>query len=93
MSTRYYGPPEGYRLDLADAGWWALVEVESGERVARVLEQHVRLLADRERLVAYRSGGVIRMKPAAAGLADTDWAVSEYGEPVTVGDLRRGVAP
>lgn len=95
MSTYYYGPPDGYRLErAADVdGWWALVQTDTGERVALVRGDRVGLMSDRDREVAFRFSGVIRMKPDAASMTDAEWAISEYGEPVLVGDLRRGVAP
>lgn len=97
MSTDYYGPPEGYRLeraaDVEGREWWALVQTDTGERVALVRGDRVGLLSDRYREVAHRSNGKISMQPGAAAMTDSEWAISEYGEPVLVGDLRRGVAP
>ena len=95
MSTNYHAPPEGYRLERANdiEGWWALVQTDTGERVALVRGDRVGLMSDRDRDVAFRFSGVIRMKPDAASMTDAEWAISEYGEPVLVGDLRRGVAP
>lgn len=95
MSTDYYGPPEGYRLERAADidGWWALVQTDTSERVALVRGDRVGLLSDRDRDVAFETEGKVRMKPGAAAMADTEWAISEYGDPVLVGDLRRGVAP
>ena len=100
MSTYYHGPPEGYRLERAPdpegswaAGWWALVQIDTGERVALVRGDRVGLLSDRDRDVAFETEGKVRMKPGAAAMTDAEWAISEYGEPVLVGDLRRGVAP
>ena len=97
MSTDYYGPREGYRLERADdidgREWWALVETDTGERVALVRGDRLGLLSDRDREVAFETEGKVRMKYGAAAMTDSEWAISEYGEPVTLGDLRRGVAP
>lgn len=96
MSTSYYAPREGYRLEDNSASvgrsLWHLVSVTDGW-AATFDGQHLHLAFDRCRKVAEQFRGRILMRPDAAGLPDTEWVVSEYGEPVTVGDLRRGVAP
>ena len=96
MSTSYYAPREGYRLEehsaSVDRSLWQLVSVTDGW-AATFGGDHLRLAIDPSRKVAEQFRGRVLMRPDAAGLPDSEWAVSEYGEPVTVGDLRRGVAP
>ena len=92
MSTSYYAPREGYHITKNDGAYvWFLLYGDTW--VATVNHQYLQVVVDRNRKVAERVNGAILMHPDAAGLPDTEWVVSEYGEPVTVGDLRRGVAP
>lgn len=86
MSTTYYQP----RGRIApDGDVWA-VYADDGTRMATVLPEGLYLLIDRDAPVAHRSGGTISV--TGTGL-DGEWCISENGEPVTLGDLRRGVAP
>jgi hypothetical protein len=93
VSTKYYRVHSGYKLTRAKAGtmpasWWA-IETEQGDIVAMLHPDHLRMAAGDD-YAAQRSGG--RVQVYATGL-DSEWTVSEYGEPVTLGQLRRGEAP
>lgn len=89
MSTTYYALrrpiarliPMGTVVDLKDA---------AGAFVGVLHRDHLHLAADRDETVAHRSGNTIRV--TATG-SDAEQAVSEYGELVTLGELRKGRAP
>lgn len=69
-----------YRLGPADERVW----------IGCVDAPALHLVADRDVKVAHRSGGAIAVY--ATGPDDMQ-AISEYGEIVTLGQLRRGEAP
>lgn len=99
MSTNYYRVREGYQLARFGErdhreDWWGLYSIETGARVATVSRGGLPLVADRDNKAAHRvyADGIPRITVYATG-TDDEWAISEYGEPVTLGDLRRGVAP
>lgn len=89
MSTTYYAlrapiarlVPMGKVYDLKDA---------RGAFVGVLGVDHLHIAADRDEKVAHRSGGSITVYATGP---DTQQAVSQYGELVTLGELRRGVAP
>ena len=62
----------------------------AGRRLGILTLDALGLIADRDSPVAHRSGG--RIVVSGTG-PDEQWAISEYGEPVTLGDLRRGRVP
>lgn len=86
MSTTYYAlrrpiarmVPSGSIFDLKDAG---------GAFVGVLHRDHLHIAADRDEKVAHRSGGTITVYATGP---DAIQAVSEYGELVTLGDLRAG---
>ena len=99
MSTNYYKVWMGHELARFGHRFykddlWALYNVETGARVALVSREGLLLVADRDNKAAHRAhvNGIPRITVYATG-PDDEWAISEYGEPVTLGDLRRGVAP
>ena len=96
MSTSYYRVRDGYRLvaptsQSSPPTWWA-VQTTDGVEVAIVHAGALRLVVDSDSWphAAESSGG--RVQVNATGL-DSEWVVSEYGEPVQLGQLRRGETP
>jgi len=93
MSTNYYRVREGYSIEpyaLGKGQFWHVRLNETGEVVASIRADHIGLVADYDEKAAHRSGGTVRVYATGP---DSEWVLSEYGEPVTLGDLRRGVAP
>lgn len=92
MSTSYYKVREGYRIAPTDPfdGRWEVASRNTGTIVAVILGDHLGILADRDEKAAHRGGGTITVYATGP---DSEWVLSEYGEPVTLGDLRRGTAP
>lgn len=93
MSTTYYRVRGGIRIEPAldlSPDWWAIEDATTHERVGTVRGDYLSVLADRDDRAGHRSNG--RIAVYATG-PDSEWVVSEYGEAVTLGDLRRGVAP
>lgn len=99
MSTTYYKLRDGYTVkvlrgvtirydDGAEPAAHAVINYE-GVSVGAVLLDHARMLAGDDH-AAVRSGG--KTTVYATGL-DSDYAVSEYGELVTLGQLRRNEQP
>jgi len=93
MSTDYYTLREGIhnlqRIDqgrVVQAPAWVATDVD-GRVLAIVHEDCLGWLADRGIRIARRCNGVISV--SGAGL-DDEVVLSEYGEPVTLGELRRG---
>lgn len=93
MSTTYYRTHAGIRIEPAldlSPDWWAIEDARTHERVGTVRGDYLSALADRDEEAAHSSGGSVKVY--ASGL-DAEWVISEYGEAVTLGDLRRGVEP
>ena len=93
MSTSYYKVREGYRIDCGaerPIERWYVIHARTGQVVASVDPDHLHILADRDEKAAHRGGGTITVYATGP---DSEWVLSAYGEPVTLGDLRRGVAP
>jgi hypothetical protein len=88
VSTRYYLP----RAQVARMDVGLLVHLyDAGNVLIGILTlDALPCIADRDAPVAHRSGGRITVSGTGP---DEQWAISEYGEPVTLGDLRRGRAP
>lgn len=94
MSTNYYAVRSGYRVEPLFNGnpacnWWNLNDVR-GVFGGNIRREFLSAVADRDELVALRAGGSLTV---TSSLPDATWVISEYGEPVTLGDLRKGVAP
>lgn len=93
MSTNYYRVREGYSIEPfagALGPYWHVLHKATGKRVAGIDCEHIHIVADRDEKAARRCGGEIMVYATGP---DDEWVISEYGEPVTLGDLRRGVAP
>lgn len=91
MSTSYYALRNRLMVSSRRRGdGLHSVYDEVGELVAAVRDDYFGLLADRDVRVAHRSGGVIVVTDPGP---DDQPAISEYGELVTLGQLRRGEAP
>lgn len=92
MSTTYYRVHPGIRIEPAldlSPDLWAIEDQDTGERLGTIRGDGLYALRRGDR-VAHSSGG--RIAVYATGL-DSEWVISEYGEAVTLGDLRRGVEP
>lgn len=92
MSTTYYAlrhPVARVERLYAPGAPYAALNAY-GRRVATVDHYCLHLLANRDEKVAHRSGD--RIAVYATGPDDAQ-AISDYGELVTLGELRRGVAP
>lgn len=93
MSTNYYKVQECYSIEpyaLGQGQFWHVRLNRTGEVVASIRADHIGIMADRDEKAAFRSGGTITVHATGP---DSEWVLSAYGEPVTLGDLRRGVAP
>lgn len=89
MSTSYYAlrPPV---VRVESRGALAIAVDTRGHLVASVRPDCLHILANRDEKVAHRSANrTVVLVPGA----DDVQAISEYGELVTLGQLRRGEAP
>lgn len=90
MSTKYYKLRDGVTLQYGELlGVPAVMVHVNGVRAGVLLEEYVYLLSSDDH-AAVRSGG--RTTVYATG-PDSDYAVSEYHEIVTLGELRRNEQP
>lgn len=93
MSTTYYAlrHPVARVREVSDAmGTRYDAVTRSGDVGATFRPDCLHILADLDSRVAHRSGNVISVSGTGP---DNAQAISDYGELVTLGDLRRGRAP
>lgn len=89
MSTTYYALRHPVRSVTMKTNRYSLRD-ENGAWLGSLLPRALHLAADRDTRVAHRSGSNTIVYSAGP---DAEQAISEYGELVTLGQLRRGDAP
>lgn len=95
MSTTYYKIRDGFTLERVPPvvvnieAPSVIIRAAAGQIIGAIHEDYARMVAGDDH-AAVRSGG--RTTVYATGL-DSDYAVSEYGEIVTLGQLRRNEQP
>lgn len=89
MSTSYYSLRAPVMAVRFDRGLHVLID-GLGLWLGQLSVEALHIAADRDTRVALRSGA--RIVVSATG-PDDEQAISEYGELVTLGQLRRGEAP
>lgn len=93
MSTTYYALRHPVvRVDRVtpNGELYDLIQLSHRPWVGSLRAEFLHLVADRDEKVAHRSGGSITVYATGP---DDQQAISEWGDIVTLGQLRRGEAP